>query len=593
VDLSFTYALAQKQFNPVERYKSAEFNRDWNLHTPFYNDEHFLQSTISLSEKKNTQASFVSEHLNYGQFYQGYRNTGFANLNIYKFSFTGKASLLNSTEEDAHTLFYRHILKLTHPVWKLVLGAIHDFEDNQQKSTLNDSLTLRSKKYSMAEVFVSNNDSSSHLYSLAFKNRVDFLPFQNNLSPATETNDVVFNSQLGSGKVQQLKSTLIYRELNIKNSAVDILNSNEKNLLGRIDHQLKLKKNALNFFTFYEIGTGLETRKEFSYIEVAVGQGIYVWVDYNNNNVPELDEFEVSLFPEEANYLKLYTPTNDYIKVYDIKFNETVKLDPSRIWQNEEGYKKFVSRFSNTFTFRAQQKHTQNDLLSRINPLPGYVNDSLQMNRNISFRNTLSFNRTHPKFGADYSYSLQNQKNLMQNGFDASESLLHQVKLRWNITSEVLLLNDVAMQSQSYLSEYFTGKNYLIESLENAVSLQWQPTTKFRTLLNYSVKNKANQLGVETALLHEAGPEIKINSPKQGMFSGKISIILNEYTGELNAPVAYTMLEGFQPGENYRWALSFSRNINKFLRLNLSYNGRKPADSEVIHTGQFSVSAYF
>ena len=593
VDLSFTYELAQKQFSPVDRYKSAEFNRDWNIFTPFYNDEHFLQATISLSEKKNTRASFVTEHLNYGQFYQGYRNTGFVNLNFYKFAFTGKASILNSAEADANTRFYRHNLKLTRPVWKVVLGAMHDFEDNQQKSSLSDSLTLRSKKYSAAEVFVSNNDSSIQLYSLAFKNRVDFLPFQNKLTPATETNDVVFNTQLGSGKVQQLKTTLIYRELGVKNSTIDVVNTNEKNLLGRIDHQLKFKKNALNFFTFYEIGTGLETRKEFSYIEVAAGQGIYVWVDYNNNNIPELNEFEVSPFPEEANYLKLYTPTNDYIKVYDIKFNETVKLDPSRIWQNEEGYKKFISRFSNTFTFRAQQKHTQNDLLSRISPLPGYVNDTLQMNRNISFRNTLSFNRTHPKFGVDYSYSLQNQKILMQNGFDASESLLHQIKMRWNITSEVLLLNDVGMQSQSYLSDYFTNKNYLIETLENGVTLQWQPTTKFRALLIYNVKNKANQMGTETAQLHEAGPEIKINSPKQGMISGKISIIFNEYSGELNAPVAYTMLEGYQPGENYRWSVNFSRNINKFLRINLSYTGRKPADSEVIHTGQFSASAYF
>ena len=239
------------------------------------------------------------------------------------------------------------------------------------------------------------------------------------------------------------------------------------------------------------------------------------------------------------------------------------------------------------------QKHTQNDFISRINPFPGYVNDTSQMNRNVSFRNTLSFNRTHPKFGVDYIYSLQNQKNLLANGFDVSDNLAHQIKIRWNVTSELLILNRSDIQLQEHSSEFYSEKNYLIESAGNITTLQWQPTTKFRTSINYKIKNKVNQLGSETTLLQEAGPEIKFNSPKQGMISAKASIIINEYLGELNVPVAYTLLEGYQPGENYRWSVNFSRNVNKFLQINLSYTGRKPAESPVIHTGQFSISAVF
>ena len=202
-------------------------------------------------------------------------------------------------------------------------------------------------------------------------------------------------------------------------------------------------------------------------------------------------------------------------------------------------------------------------------------------------------NKTNPKFGIDYIYSNQNQKSLLTNGFDVSENRQHQLKIRWNISTKILLLNSVELLNTGYTSEYFTQKNYSINTIKNSSTLQWQPISKFRASVNYKFKNKINKIGNEKAILQEIGPEIKINSPKQGMVSAKMSIILNRYNGEENSPITYTMLEGFQPGKNYQFAVNFSRNINKFLRLNLTYSARKPAETDVIHTGQFSLSAYF
>lgn len=591
--INLIYEMAQKNFNPIERYKSSEFNRDWNIITPNLNDEHFIKTEIMLHKLQQNQASLVSEYLNYGNEYKGFKNSIFTDFTLYKFTFTGKASLLNTTASIRNTQFYRHNFKLIRPIWRVKLGIQHDFENNQQKQSLTDSLIILSRKFIQTEAFISNSDSTKNSFKLAYKNRIDFLPFNNKLSEVTETDDIIFNAKLNSSKIQTLKGSIIWRKLKVKNSEIITNHKNDQNLLARIDHQIKIKKRLLNFFTFYEIGTGMETRKEFSYIEVAPGQGIYVWIDYNSNGIPELNEFEVSPFPEEANYLRIYTPTNDYIKVYSLKFNETIRLDPSRVWRSSKGIKQAISRFNNTLSFRAMQKHTQNDLASRIIPFPGYVDDSSQMNRNMSFRNTLSFNRTDPKFGIDYIYSLQNQKNLLTNGFDMSENIQHQIKLRWNITSEILFLNSTELHSSHYTSEYFSQKNYLIDAVKTHNTLQWQPISKFRVSINYQIKKKVNQMGRETALLQEAGPEIKVNSPKQGMISAKVSLIMNNYSGDINSPITYTMLEGFLPGENYQWSINFSRNINKFLRLNLSYNGRKPADTPIIHTGQFSLSAYF
>jgi hypothetical protein len=279
--------------------------------------------------------------------------------------------------------------------------------------------------------------------------------------------------------------------------------------------------------------------------------------------------------------------------VYSVKFNETVKLDFGKIRDKSNGLVKFASRFSNVLSFISQQKHTQSDLAARIIPFAGYVADSLQMNRNYSVRNTFSFNKRHPKFGLDYIFSSVNRKNLLATGFDFSENTANQIKLRWNISSNVLLLNTAGVIKQTYTSEFFDEKNYNVKSYADKSVLQWQPFSKMRLSFIYTIKNKDNTQGGETAVLQEMSPKIKLNSPKHGMFSVMFSYINNSYSGNENSPVAFTMLEGYRKGINYRWNLNFTRNVNKFLRINLSYIGRKPADMPVIHTGQFSISAFF
>lgn len=593
VTFNLSYEIAQKTFNAIERYKNTEFNRDWNIIKPIYNNEHFIKSEIIFNKTKQYNTTIKGEYLDYSKDYRGFRTSVISNLYISKLSINANISLLKSTSPLIKTQFYRHYIKLSIPLWKVKIGINNDFENNTQNNTLTDSISLLSKKYNLTEAFISNINNSKKQFKLSFKNRIDFIPFNNKLSESTQTNDIALSTSLNTSKYQTLNGSIIWRQFNITNKLITPTSKNDENLLIHLNHQLKIKKRLLNFFTFYEIGTGMETRKEFSYIEVAIGQGSYVWIDYNGNGIQELNEFEIAQFPKEANYIKIFTPTNDYIKVYSLKFNETIKLKPSQVWRNKNGIKYFISLFNNTLSFRVSQKHKQPDLLSRIIPLPGYVEDSSQMNKNISYRNTLSFNSKNSIFGIDYIYNSRNSKMLLINGFDISENTQHQIKIHWNISKQITIFNNTSSMMSKYTSEFFTQKNYIIDALKNSCTLQWQPTIRLRFSVIYNIKDKKNKLGNETVLLHNIGPEIKINTPKYGMLYLKTSVILNNYTGKTNSTVAYNMLEGFMPGENYQWTLNFTRNINKFLRLSISYTGRKATESIVIHTGQFNLSAFF
>ena len=138
---------------------------------------------------------------------------------------------------------------------------------------------------------------------------------------------------------QTLAVNFSNRRLKIINS--DIISAEPENtLLGRVEHGLRLFRGAISSTTFYEIGSGLEQAREFVYLEVQPGQGTYVWIDYNDDDIKDLNEFEVAQFTYEANYIRTFIPSSEYQRTFTNAFNQTLMLDPARVWSSSEGLKK-------------------------------------------------------------------------------------------------------------------------------------------------------------------------------------------------------------------------------------------------------------
>lgn len=587
------YETISKNFRGIEKFRNAEFNRDWNLLNTVNEQEHLIEGVVGLAKKRKELISFKSQYLKREQSFEGIRNNAATNIEYYNFRLVSNASLLNTSESDKNTQFYRHSIGLNKSIGLFNVGMSHNFENNQLSSKTTDSLLYQSAKFSEWQSRLFLPDTLKRNFALEYKHRTNFLPQNNRMSLASTSQDISGIFNLKKSKINNLSATVIWRTLEINNPDLNPVLQNEANFMGRIDHSLRLKKNWLSFFTFYEIGTGMETHKEYSYLEVGTGQGIYIWEDYNNNNIPELNEFEISPFPEEANYIRIYTPTNDYIKVYSLKLNETVKINPAKVWRNKKGFKKIISRFGNTTSLQIDQKHSNNNALARMNPFELNLNDTLLINNSVNFRNVFNYNRSNPKFGADWVYQKQSQKRLITNGFEQSTIQRNEVKIRWNIFTSLLFLNNAGFENKAFSSEFFSSKNYDIESIKNKVTLQWQPYTIFRLAIHYEAIQKENVLATEKTIMHIAGPEIKYSWPGKGYISTKASIVNVEYNSTNNNSIAYQMMDGHQNGENYQWSVNISRLVNKFIQLNFSYNGRKPSESTVVHTGQFSVSAVF
>jgi hypothetical protein len=156
--------------------------------------------------------------------------------------------------------------------------------------------------------------------SIAYGQRKDKLPLLNQLQHTSKAENLTASFSLMKTPTHRLSINAIYRNLEIIDTNLTE-QQDEQTILGRLEHSIKLKKGLFSSSTFYEIGNGMEVKKEFTYIEVPAGQGVYSWTDYNENGIRELNEFDIALFQDQANFIRIFTPTNDYIRTYTAQYS--------------------------------------------------------------------------------------------------------------------------------------------------------------------------------------------------------------------------------------------------------------------------------
>ncbi len=588
-----SYGFINRDFNAIENFRETEFTRDWNLESIYpTKNENLINAGLVYSNKNIGSSGISSSYINRGTEYTGLQNRAVANFKTNGWSLNGNLSYLDSKNSLYNTAFLRHNVTLSKKLGIFEIGVKEISENNQWNSVLTDSLALNSFNFNQYEGFISTEDSSKNRFFVNYKYREDDLPFDNRLINSTIAQDAGFGAEFVVKSNHRFKTVFNYRNLQVKDTSL-YDGESEDNMTGKAEYSFKLLKGLVSSSTLYEIGSGLERKTEFSYIEVAAGQGVFAWTDYNDNGIQELDEFEIANFIDEANFIRILIPTTEYIKTYSNQFNQSLKINPAAFWRSKKGVKGIVSRFSDQFAYRISQKNTSSDILEFANPFSQGIDQTQLVNLSSSFRNSFSFNRGKPKFGIDYIIQSNNNKILLVSGFDTRTILSHNVLIRYNIGKVLGITNDAGIGDKSYASEYFTNKDYQIQYISNETRLNIQPNMNNRVTLKYLYKSKENIAGNEVLFVHDAGFEYRLSSVKKGSLSAAFNYIYYDYNAATNTAVSYEMLQGFMPGSNLTWSINFQRQLSNGLQINLNYNARKSEDSEIIHTGGVQLRAFF
>lgn len=590
------YEWVNRNFTPIEPYRPVEFNRDWNLEPGEKGNENYGGINISFANLKTGMINYEFRTLLKGSDYQGIKNKLNFNLNFSNFTVDFDGSLLNTNDITYNTLFIRNKAKLSKKFKWFILGVNEEQEYNKFVDLSLDSLLVNSFSFNEWGFFAMNADSTHNKLLVHYKHRTDRLPYKNSFKQATIAEEIRLIISLQKNRSNRLNITATYHNLKVKDT---LLSSNkpDHNVVGRIEHFLSIKKGLITANTFYEIGSGLEEKKEFSYLKVPAGEGVYVWNDYNEDGIQQLNEFEVSPFKDEADYIRIFSPSNEYIRSYFNQFSESLLFNPAILWINETGFKKFLSKFSDQLAFRIEHKTSDDKPNNAYNPFISekFIHDSLLLSLGSSFRNTLYFDRNNPEFGFDLNFRNNRNKALLVNGFETRIIRLRGINIRWNFYKAFSIILKYDFGSKVSSSEFFSSRDYDIDFNKIGPQFSYQPSPSLQIDLKYNYTTKLNTPGAtETkANIHDLGVEINYKIVNKGSLLIKGNYLDVSYNDLVNNSLAFEMLEGYQPGSNGTWSISYQQNIASHLQLNLLYNGRKSPGVKTVHIGSVQLRAYF
>ncbi len=595
------YEFAGNRFTTTERYRPPEFERDWNLSAATANtDEHILGWYAGYNGNE-LYARYRGEYLALPGMYNGLRNNLETSARAAGFDGSLGVSYLKTGTPLSGSGFLRHRAEVSRPFWLLIMGVRSEGENNRKEDTGSGSLLPSSFAFHQREIFLQNPDTSAFHFFSAYRERDDRLPLNNQLVHYSLAREISagFRSQLAHGN--RLSATLHHRTLGLDEGREDETawsgmqsqaNRPDNSINGRMEAVLATPGGALRGSLFYETGSGLEMKRDFMFIEVARGQGTHTWTDYNENGIKELDEFEPAAFPDQANYIRILIPSDDFVRTRSGQFSQTLRLGTPSSWHSAGGVRGLLSLFSNSAAFRAGHKTTGNDVRD-FSPFHTDLADTSLINLTSSFRNTLSFRSPARSFSLEYLHTDNRSRNLLVNGLETRENRSDALHGRYEPIPSVTFTGRVETGARQHNSEFFPGRDFNIDMIQGKAGISLQPGYMLQTALHVEYTGQTNSPGNEKSIQHKLGAELSYTAPEKGSITAGADYYHIEYSAAPNTPLGWEMLGGLRPGSNIvlniQWQQTFAGN----LQLSLNYNGRTSPGLRFIHTGGMQVRAYF
>ncbi|MBR9757004.1 MAG: hypothetical protein GYB39_02895 [Algicola sp.] len=584
-----------KNFTSIQRIYNAEFNRDWNLDqasdsylATSFGNQTLLKSGLQAFHHKKGIAEYQFEHLNYSKNFNGSRHVLNTNLRLNRWHIVSATSFLNASSTTNTSTFLRSYNRVTYSFNKAWAGTRLALEDNEQKEKTTNQYTPLSQRYKSADLFTGIGDSTNVFVEMGYKFRVNDSLQNNQLQKVNTSNTYYLDSRLIKNQATNLSLYANYRTLKHDNDTLE----DEHAINSRLQFSQRLFRQLIFFNTSYETNSGTLPQQDYTFVEVEPGQGAYTWIDYNQNGIQELEEFEVAQFQDQGKYIRVLLPNQVYIKTHQNRLSLNLTFNPQQWSTANNGFLNVISHFYSQTSYLVDRKQRRQGNQFNLNPFKGDPENELGLQSN--FRHVLFFNRGKQRYTTSYTYLQNNTKNTLSVGRLENALISHKLQFTHKFAKSWLFNLEEAYNNNKSSSENFSSKNFNLDEVDIYPKLSYLFNDNAQFDVFYQYSHKENTIGsLETLSQQRYGVSFSYANTEKIALNGEFNYFSNTFSGDNNTPVAYQMLEGLQPGTNFTWSLLAQKKITKYLDLNLNYLGRKSETSRVIHTGNIQLKAYF
>ncbi|MEO7312147.1 MAG: hypothetical protein ABIX01_17220 [Chitinophagaceae bacterium] len=604
LDLNSTlgYEYVSEKFKPLERLRSVEFLRDWGLPFTLTNNvtEQLPSAAFELRDANANSVQYSYQGYTRSDGYQGHRQsvTNYFNYKGWQLNDQVMYTSISGTTYSGFLL--RPVLRLNKVLknWHdYIIGGSFYMDHNQLGYRQLDSLSPASFSFKDWTAYIRSNQAKDNRWSLTYTSRANSLPQKNAFVKSDVSHNFSGLVELLKNSHHQFRLNATYRILQIKNQAITTQKP-EDNLLGRAEYITNMLKGMISANLLYELGAGQEQRRDFSYVEVPAGQGEFTWIDYNNDGIQQLNEFETALFQDQAKFIRVFTPTNQFIKAAYNTLNYSLVISPRNFLTRPgmNSLEKMLAKVILQSTLQTTRKAISTNKF-QLDPFKGSVSDTNLISLANTFANTLSYNRSSTVWGFDINQNFNTNKAILTYGFETRKYRDWAGRIRWNIGRRytIEMLERLNRQGLTVPNPKFDNRNYLIKTVSVEPKFTYTAGSVFRIAGSFrgDWKQGSNSTGNEPCTIQSINIETKYTILQSALLNAKLTFSNISYAGPTNNTIAFIILDGLQPGKNILWSADFTKRLANSLELNFQYEGRKPGSGNTVHIGRASLRALF
>ncbi|WP_409449811.1 hypothetical protein [Chryseobacterium sp.] len=583
---SFEYQYIDKQFRILDRINDVEFSRDFNLAQEFSNrtQNRFIFSFLNKWNNKSV-LNYRINYLDERDSYKGIKNDLDFGWIKGKFFTKGNFSYLNTNAIQQDTKFIRGgaSTEFTGKKGSWTVGG--SMEHNEKY--YNDTQLMDVTSFSWRELFIQKkigDSARTRLLTKAYIRDNDSVR-ENSLQNMNRILGFMAESQLIKNEKTTLTALLHYRKFFYQSDLADMSRNNDF-VVGNILYNQQLFKNGARLQAFYELGNGQEAQREFQYIKVTDGQGVYKWTDYNGDGVQQLDEFEIAEYSDLAQYIRVYTNSVRYLPSNKNKLQLALFVNPSIIFNSEN---KFLKRWNFNISLNSQNSYYKREKVLVLNP---FEKNEDQILKNQNILTSVQFNPTE-KSGWNGNYRFISNDNLLNANFSNEERAQrsHFVNLGYWFNKEFRVDWENSVHEVKNSSQLFATRDYTLNNVETKPKATYKFTDSVQAEFSSAYREKKRTDGEELLKAFDITGTVQWERKKTSI-RANFSFINNDFTGNSFSIVGNQMLDGLKPGKNQVWSVFIQQALNSFIQLNLNYEGRNSGD-RTIHIGSMQVKASF
>ena len=587
-----------RNFQSLNPYRNAEFNRDWNLNPENISNELLGNYGFRIKEESNlANLGYTYSSFNKSGFYNGGKHNLDAKFEKNGFKIDFKNSYLTSSSNVLRTKFARPKVEISKTFEKLnnwSIGWYGEREKNEFFENNIEDLVLGSFLYDYNKFFIRSDQMENFGIRASYNQRRDYSP-----SPGTFTLSTIANEfELGGNyKVKNISNAswgFTYRELEISDPSLTE-ETNNSTILGNFNHILRLWKGALNSSINYKVSSGQEPKLEFDFREVLPGEGDYIWID-DGDGVQQKNEFQIAPFRDQANFIRINLFNNEFIRTNNAQFTQSLRLEPKtyfRSLEKQTKFSKFLSKWSLTSNYRVDNKNKGSKSIFSLNQFSSL--DTSLVSFTSLYNGIIYFNRGNPKF--DFQGGIRNNttKFVQTIGFEQRGLTEYYLRNRTALSKNLDFISIVSLGAKSLTSQFFSENDFDINFRKIEPQLTYRIGNKLRLNTNYTFERKVNEKSdlEETAVVNDFMLGVTFAQEKTSRINAEMNFAQVSYNGLPNTSLELNMLDGLKDGRNILWKIDYSKRILKNIDISISYEGRKTGENKVIHVGRAQVKSTF